>query len=156
MKYIALSAALACCGLATAHADSAAPAPAAKAVKAPSVAQTLKQLEQDWADAQKSQDVDKFGQIVAEDWSALGYDGKRVTKQTVLEEIKAGKDKVDSIELGAMDVKVLGNVAVVQGSDTEKSMTNGKDTSGNWVWTDVFVKRDGKWLAVRSQSAKIK
>ena len=55
-----------------------------------------------------------------------------------------------------MDVKVLGNVAVVQGSDTEKSSAGGKDTSGKWVWMDVFVKREGKWVAVRSQSAMVK
>jgi hypothetical protein len=54
-----------------------------------------------------------------------------------------------------MDVKVLGNVAVVQGSDTEKSLTNGKDTSGKWVWMDVFVKREGAWVVVRSQSAMV-
>jgi hypothetical protein len=55
-----------------------------------------------------------------------------------------------------MDVKVMGSVAVVQGSDTEKSTTKGKDTSGKWIWMDVFVKRDSKWVAVRSQSAKVK
>ena len=55
-----------------------------------------------------------------------------------------------------MDVKVLGRAAVVQGGDTEKSMANGKDTSGKWVWMDVFVMRDGKWVAVRSQSAMVK
>jgi hypothetical protein len=43
----------------------------------------------------------------------------------------------------------------VQGSDIEKSVLNGKDTSGKWVWMDVFVKRQGRWVAVRSQSATI-
>jgi hypothetical protein len=55
-----------------------------------------------------------------------------------------------------MDVKVVGNVAIVQGSDVEKSTSGKRDTSGKWVWMDVFVKRDGKWQAVRSQSAKVK
>jgi hypothetical protein len=55
-----------------------------------------------------------------------------------------------------MDVKVIGTVAIVQGSDTEKSSSKGKDTSGKWVWMDVFVKRDGKWQAMRSQSAMVK
>ena len=64
--------------------------------------------------------------------------------------------KLESFEFGPMDVKVLGNVAVVQGSDTEKSTTNGKDSSGKWVWMDVFVKRGDKWVAVRSQSAMLK
>jgi hypothetical protein len=45
---------------------------------------------------------------------------------------------------------------VVQGSDTEKSMTKGKDSSGKYAWMDVFVNRDDKWVAVRSQSALVK
>ena len=40
--------------------------------------------------------------------------------------------------------------------DTEKSITRGKDSSGKYVWMDVFVKRDGKWVAIRSQSAMVK
>ena len=45
---------------------------------------------------------------------------------------------------------------MVQGSDTEKSSYKGKDTSGKWIWMDVFVKRDGKWVAVRSQDGMVK
>src|ERR1039457_4750326 len=48
------------------------------------------------------------------------------------------------------------HVAVVQGRDTEKSMTHGKHSSGKYVWMDVFVKRDGKWRAVRSESTMVK
>jgi hypothetical protein len=50
---------------------------------------------------------------------------------------------------------VLGSVAVVQGTNTEKSTTtDGKDSSGKYAWMDVFVKRDGKWVIVRSQSTE--
>ena len=45
--------------------------------------------------------------------------------------------------------------AVVTGSDTEKSMDKGKDTSGKYIWTDVFVKQNGKWRAVSSQNTKV-
>jgi hypothetical protein len=55
-----------------------------------------------------------------------------------------------------MEVKLLGNVAVVQGSDIEKSVINGKDTSGTWLWMDVFERRNGVWVVVRSQSARMK
>jgi uncharacterized protein (TIGR02246 family) len=128
----------------------------APAAKGPSTAETIKQLEHDWTDAMKAGDADKLGQILADDWVAIGYDGKKTTKQGALADLKSGKEKVESVEFGPMDVKVLGNVAVVQGSDTEKSSTGGKDTSGKWVWMDVFVKREGKWVAVRSQSAMVK
>jgi microcompartment protein CcmK/EutM len=52
-----------------------------------------------------------------------------------------------------MDVKVLGDVAVVQGSHVEMSTKNGQRISGEVVWMDVFANRDGKWVVVRSQSA---
>ena len=55
-----------------------------------------------------------------------------------------------------MDVRVFGNIGVVQGSDTEKSSYKGKDTSGKYVWMDVFQKqKDGKWQAVRSEVTKV-
>ncbi len=132
-------------------------AQAAKApAKAPSVSDAVKQLEHDWTDAMKAGDADKLGQILADDWTGLGYDGKKSTKQSYLADLKSGASKLESFEFGPMDVKVLGNVAVVQGSDTEKSTTNGKDSSGKYAWMDVFAKRDGKWQAVRSQTAMVK
>lgn len=124
--------------------------------KAPSVSQIVKQLEHDWVDASKAGDADKLGQILADDWVGIEYDGSKSTKQSALADLKSGQSTLTSFEFGPMDVKVLGNVAVVQGSDTEKSTSKGKDTSGKWVWMDVFVKRDGKWMAVRSQSAMVK
>jgi len=123
--------------------------------KAPSVSDTLKQLEHDWVDAGKAGDADKLAQILGDDWVALGYAGAaRQTKQGYVALVKSGAVKLESFEFGPMDVKVLGNVAVVLGSDTEKSTTNGKDSSGKYQWLDVFVKRGDKWVAVRSQNAK--
>jgi ketosteroid isomerase-like protein len=125
-----------------------------KMAKTPSVAETLKQLEHDWTDAGKAADVDKLGQILADDWVGIGPDGKTITKEAYIAGYKSGKSKVESFDFGAMSVKVLGNVAVVQGTDTEKSMTDGKDSSGKWVWMDVFAKRGDKWVAVRSSLAR--
>jgi ketosteroid isomerase-like protein len=117
-------------------------------------AETLQQLERDWADAEEARDSDKIGQIVADDWAGVSNDGGKLTKEQLIARIKSGKVQTDSVEFGPMEVKVLGDVAVVQGSDVEKSTTNGNHTSGELVWMDVFTKRDGKWVAVRSQSAR--
>jgi len=116
----------------------------------------LKQLERDWNDAQKSKDVEKLNLIIGDDWIGVGYDGNKSNKQDFIRDVKSSSSKLESFEFGDIDVKLMGNVAVVQGGDTEKSSTHGEDSSGKWVWTDVFVKRDGRWQAVRSQSAKVK
>ena len=119
-------------------------------------ADAIKQLERDWADASKSGNADKLGEILADDWMGLGPDGVVSTKAQSLNNVKTGASKLTSFDFGPMDVKVIGTVAIVQGSDTEKSSVKGKDTSGKWVWMDVFANRNGKWQAVRSQSAMVK
>ena len=115
----------------------------------------LKQIENDWVDASKSKNAEKLGDILADSWVALGWDGQRTDKAKALAEMKTPGNSLDTIEMGPMTVRIFGNTAVVTGSDTEKSMENGKDTSGKYVWTDVFVKQNGKWKAVASQSTKV-
>ena len=117
--------------------------------------QELKQLEMDWLEAARTGNADKLTQILGEEWTALDYLGNKTTKKDALAEMKSKSSTLSSVEPGPMDVVVFGNTAVVQGSDTEKSTYKGKDSSGKYVWMDVFVRRNGKWQAVRSQSAKV-
>jgi len=111
------------------------------------------QLERDWAVAIKAGDSDKVAVILADDWIEFSNDGRKLTKGQLIASLKSGRVKVESIEFGPLEVKVLGDVAVVQGSHVEESTTNGRNTSAEVVWMDVFAKRDGKWVVVRSQSA---
>lgn len=120
-----------------------------------SVAAHLKQLETDWVQAMKNGNAARLSEIIADDWVGINFDGSKETKQNYVDDLKSGKFKMESIEIGPMDVKVLGNVGVVQGSDTDTSSYDGKDTSGKYVWTDVYAKRHGKWQAVRSHIAKV-
>jgi hypothetical protein len=124
--------------------------------KASSVSQTLKQLEHDWEEAAIAGDADKMGAILADDWVRIAPDGKMETKKEALADLKSGTSKLISVDPGHMDVKVMGKVAVVQGSSTEKSMANGKDTSGKYAWTDVLENVDGKWMVVRSEATMVK
>jgi uncharacterized protein (TIGR02246 family) len=155
MKRLVASVLMIGAGIGLACADTQSSNEAASA-KNSNVAQAIEQLERDWAGALTAGDLDKVAQIVADDWTGINYDGSTATKQSLLAAVKAGKNKAESIEIGPMEVKVLGSVVVVQGSDIEKSVVAGKDTSGKWVWMDVFVKRQGKWIAIRSQSALLK
>ena len=125
------------------------------AAQNPGVAQHLKQLETDWVQAMKDGNTARLNEILADDWVGINDDGSKATKQNYVGDVKSGKFKIESFEIGPMDVKMLGNVGVVQGSDTDKSSYDGKDVSGKYVWTDVYVKHGGKWQAVRSQIAKV-
>jgi len=122
---------------------------------APSVEQNLMQMERDWTQAGLKKDAASLDKIIADDWVAIGFDGKTVTKAEVMADLKSGASAAQTVELGAMKVRVFGNTAVVTGSDTEKSTYKGKDSSGKYVWTDVFVMRQGHWQAAASQSTKV-
>jgi ketosteroid isomerase-like protein len=119
------------------------------------VADEIKKIENDWVNAQKAKNADKLGEILADEWVGLEWDGKTTDKAMALGHLKMAGYSLDSIEMGPMTVRIFGNTAVVTGSDTEKGMEDGKDASGKFVWTDVFVKRNGKWRAVASQSTKV-
>lgn len=166
MKPILLfAAALACAFSVQALADDAGAkkkAPVAEAMKADtaSVEQALTQMERDWSQvgsnkANIDKDAKTLDQIMADDWVGLDYQGNANTKAQAIANLKSGSSSTQSIELGPMKVRVFGDAAVVTGSDTEKSTYKGKDSSGNYVWTDVFVHRNGHWQAVASESTKV-
>jgi ketosteroid isomerase-like protein len=113
-------------------------------------ADAIKQLEHDWTDAMKAKDANKVAAILADDWVGVGPDGKAETKAQFIAEIKTGKDVITSFDFGPMDVKVIGTVAICQGSDTQKATMDGQNQSGHYAWMDVFALRNGKWQAVRS------
>ena len=119
------------------------------------IEQSLLQMERDWAKAGQAKDAATMDRIMADDWAGIDFEGKTWTKAMSLADLKSSTSSLSTIELADMKVRVFGNTAVVTGSDTEKSMTQGKDTSGKYVWTDVFANRNGKWQAVASESTKV-
>ena len=126
------------------------------ASKRSSVIDAIKQISQEWGDAAVAGDVDKLNQILADDWKAIAMSGNLVTKESELANLKSGKDKLVSFEVGPMDVQVMGNVAVVHGSVVEKRIYDGKDASGQFLWMDLLEKRGNRWVVVRSAGARVK
>jgi ketosteroid isomerase-like protein len=124
--------------------------------KGASVADTLKQQAQDFGDAIKDVDTEKLNQILADDWVSLGSSGRILTREGFLSDLKSGNHKLESFKIESIDVKVLDNVAVVQGTVTEKRTDRGQDTSGHGSWMDVCVKRGDKWVIIRSHSSWVK
>ena len=116
----------------------------------------IKQLGQDMGDAMVAVDVDRLGQILADDWSSIASAGKVLTKEGLLRDFKSGKDKLEAFELGPMDVQVFGDVAVVHGSVTEKRSRDGHETSGQFVYMDLVKRRAGRWVVVQSAGARVK
>ena len=119
--------------------------PARKKPSSASVANVLLQMERDWSQAGVSKDTRTVDRILADDWVSVDFRGKSVTKTQAIAELNTPTPPSQPIELGDMKVRVFGDAAVV----------TGKDAAGNYAWMDVFLKRNGRWQAIASQSTKI-
>jgi ketosteroid isomerase-like protein len=122
----------------------------------PSDRAAIEQIEREMGDAMVALDLDKLGQMYAEDFVSLSSSGKLITKEKMMTDFRSGTDRLVSYALGPIDVQVLGNVAVGHGSVTEKRFRNGKEDNSEAVWMDLFEKRAGKWVVVRSEGAVVK
>jgi ketosteroid isomerase-like protein len=131
------------------------PAFGAAGADASSVEQKLMQMERESLEATIKNDVPTLEKFYADDWVGIDPAGKSTTKAKAMADLKAGEYKIQSAELNDVKVRVFGDTAVVTGGDTEKSTYKGKDSTGKYAWTDVWVMRQGHWQVAASQSTKI-
>jgi ketosteroid isomerase-like protein len=120
-----------------------------------SVASILMQMERDWSQAGTKKDLKVLDRVLADDWVSIDPQGQVTTKTQILAAMKANPAAQESIALGEMKVRVYGTAAIVTGTDVERGSYKGQESGGKYAWMDVFVKRNGRWQAVASQSAKV-
>jgi len=111
--------------------------------------------EASWSKAMVAKDMDALKDIIAPDWIGQNQSGKQTTRAQLLESIASGEDKATSMTNHDVHVRIVGDLAIVQGMDTEVSTHKGASSSGTYSWMDVFQKRGGKWVAIASQNTPL-
>jgi ketosteroid isomerase-like protein len=115
----------------------------------------LIQMERAWAKAVTNNDAAGIDSIEAADYSYVldDYSGDKNGDLTVAKQ----SGMSGSAELTDLKVRLFGDVAVVTGKTMLRNATfRGKDISGDYLFTDVFAKRDGRWQVVASQAGKMR
>jgi ketosteroid isomerase-like protein len=121
--------------------------------QAPSaVERDLIKLENDWSTAWQKKDAAFLQKLFADEYLSTASTGAIYSKAQELANVTAPGTSMASFALTDLKVHVYGDTAVVTGLNTTKSTFNGKDDSGAYRFTDVFVKRDGRWQVVATQS----
>jgi ketosteroid isomerase-like protein len=111
--------------------------------------------EASWSRAMVAKDVAGLKDIIAPEWIGQNQSGKPLTRAEFLAGITSGEDKVSSMTNHDVHVRIIGDIALVQGMDTEVSTHKGVSSSGTYSWLDVFQKRAGKWVAIASQNTPV-
>ena len=142
-------------GIVTAQTKSKRPAPRKQTKQQPaSPDQALKLLETQWMEAFKNRDGAALDRILANDFIFTDDEG-RVHDKT--EYIKAATEliKVESYTVDDLATRAVGATGVVTGKWTGKVTIGGRDASGEFRFTDTFVKRLGRWQVLASQDTRI-
>ena len=119
------------------------------------VEKMIAKMEDDWAAALLNADLATIDRIEAPDYTLADQDGNLMTRAQSDAELKAGDYKATAFKNDEVKVRVYGDTAIVSGLETETSTYKGKDSSGQYRFTDVFVKRDGGWQAVATHTSKV-
>ena len=119
------------------------------------VEQALIHIEQEMDDAVVKGDTSPSERYLADNSIFTGPDGMVTDKARNIADLKSGDLKLESSKLDDMKVQVHGNTAVVTYGTTDKGTYKGKDISGKYRWTDVFVKHNGKWQIIAGQGTRV-
>jgi ketosteroid isomerase-like protein len=126
-----------------------------QASKTGTVEDQIKEREQNWAQATVKEGAAAVDQYEADDIIDTDPSGRVTDKAQDKTDLSSGDLKFQSIELSDLKVHIYGNIAVAAGTSTIKGTYKGQDITGKYRFTDTWVKRNGKWQAVASQSTKL-
>jgi hypothetical protein len=126
----------------------------ASSAPAPSAEAQLIKLEHDYARALIRKDMKFLRAYYAPEWRGGDWMGF-ATKTILLNMVRNERYVVKSMKLRGLRARVYGNIGIVQGIDDEVSFMGKENTSGTWGFTDMFERRNGRWVAIASQTTKI-
>jgi len=116
--------------------------------------QELIKAEQDWMTAVAKHDEAALRRIVADEFTLTSAfsTGELETKDGFLKNAIQGVSGM-SFEYHDTQVRTFGDTAVVKTRVKISYSFNGQDRSGDYMVTDVWVKRDGRWQVVTRHSS---
>ncbi len=133
---------------------SASPAAAGPRDSNKSVEAMITQLERNWASAIVKKDTVTLDRLLARDFNGTSPTAHTYSREMAIADLKSGVYVVDKMDLDEISVNVYGDTAVAFTSQEEKSRYANEDFSGHYHYTDVWVKKNGRWQVVASHGSR--
>jgi uncharacterized protein (TIGR02246 family) len=117
--------------------------------------QEIKALEEDRNRAIVQGDAAALERMTADDYTFITLRGELRTKSEIVKGFQSGSFKYESRQISDLRIRVYGDTAVVTGRSTQKGRENGKDYSGDYRFTRVYIKQNGRWMSVALQTTLV-
>ncbi len=100
-------------------------------------------------------DLAALSRIFADDYIQYDESGKAFTKEDVLNNLKSGAIRyISMISTGRQIRQLCDDVALVHGSEEDEVEQAGRRFQVRYIYTDIVMKRSGRWQIAASQLAK--
>ena len=113
--------------------------------------QTLLDLNRDYIRSVQTSDVRRFDEILAPDFLCSNPDGSLIDRDAFLKQT-ARPVTISNLEALDVKVRILGDVAIIH-ARTSYTTADGRPGAGRY--TDVWARRDGRWLAVSAHVTRL-
>jgi hypothetical protein len=107
----------------------------------------IRDSEAAWAESVSTSDASVAKRILADDCVWI-LDGRAMDKAGAIAAATKGPGDFISNHLDYATVRLFGDTATVQGSDT---WTRQGGKTGHFIWTDTWIRRNGQWQIVAGQ-----
>jgi len=129
-------------------------APAIVGTSGEAVEAQVTQLEREWVAAIVRKDGAALDRLLADDFTGTSPTAHLYTKKIAIEDLTRGTYVVDAMDMDEISVKPYGDVAVAYASQQEKSRYGSEDISGHYHYTNVWLRKDGRWQVVSSHGSR--
>lgn len=116
----------------------------------------IKSIEEERNRAILSGDAATLDRMTADDYTFITLRGELRTKAEIVKGFQSGAFKYESRTISELKVRVYGDTAVVTGRSTQKGEENGKDYSGDYRFTRVYIRDKGHWMTVALQTTPVR
>ncbi|MDP9136704.1 MAG: nuclear transport factor 2 family protein [Pseudomonadota bacterium] len=101
-------------------------------------------LNRDYINSVQTMDVQRFDEILSDDFVCSNPDGSLVGRAAFLEQT-ARPIAISGLEARDVDVRLMGDFAIIH-ARTTYNLPDGRPGAGRY--TDIWARRNGQWLAV--------
>jgi ketosteroid isomerase-like protein len=100
-------------------------------------------------------DLAALEDVLADDLTYIHASGDADTKREFIDSIRSGRLKYKQLDREGVAVRVYGDAAVVTGRGHFQVRSGENDLDVRLLFTDVYVRRGGKWRMVAWQSTRL-
>jgi ketosteroid isomerase-like protein len=112
--------------------------------------QELTALNRDYVDSVQNSDVERFDEILAEDFYCSNPDKSLVDRAAFLKQT-ANPVAIRNLKAEDVKIRILGDFAIIH-ARTSYTMPDGQQAHGRY--TDCWARQGGKWLAVSAHVSR--